>query len=70
MQQAFSVSELARRYGIPPRVISDLFYARILNDQLCPVVGGRRLIPGPYVGEIERLLRERGLIRSAEETGT
>ena len=56
------VSEIARQLGTRPRTISDLFYSRQLSDETCPIVGGRRLIPDDYVGEIERLVRERGLI--------
>lgn len=39
------VSDLARRFGVKPRVISGLFYDRVLDDADCPVVSGRRLIP-------------------------
>lgn len=48
-----TVSDVGRRYGVPPRVISDLFYARKLDDRRCPIVGGRRLIPEDYLPEIE-----------------
>ena len=64
-----TVSEVARQleaeHGCPisPRVISDLFYRRELRDDLCPIVGGRRLIPRDYVCEIERALRQHHLIR-------
>jgi hypothetical protein len=54
------VSELARRCGVRPRDISDLFYVRALDDQACPVVGGRRLIPEHYVPIVEAALRARG----------
>jgi hypothetical protein len=53
------VSEVARRLGVRPRDISDLFYQRRLTDKVCPVVGGRRLIPLNYLPEIEAALRER-----------
>jgi hypothetical protein len=53
-----TVSEVARQNGVPPRVISDLFYARRLDDRLCPIVGGRRLIPTHYVPTIAKVLRE------------
>ena len=58
----YSVSGVARLLGVPPPLISNLFYRRLLSDKICPVVDGRRLIPVHYVGEIKRLLRERGLI--------
>jgi len=47
-----SVSEAARRLKARPRDISDLFYRRHLRDDLCPIVGGRRLIPEDYLGMI------------------
>jgi hypothetical protein len=52
-----SVSEVARRLGVRPRVISDLFYQRELRDDLCPIVAGRRLIPEAYVSAIAEALR-------------
>jgi DNA-binding transcriptional regulator YdaS (Cro superfamily) len=57
-----SVSAVARRLGVTPTMISNLFYRRILSDEICPVIDGRRLIPSHYVLEIERLLIERGLL--------
>lgn len=55
--QHLSVSEAARRLGARPRDISDLFYRRLLRDDLCPIVGGRRLIPETYLGTILSALR-------------
>jgi len=55
------VSEVARR--IPrakPKDISDLFYLRKLDNDRCPIVGGRRHIPEDYLPEIERVLRAAG----------
>ena len=62
-----TISSLARKHGIRPREISDLFYQRKLSDKRCPIVDGRRLIPESYVGKIESLLRERGVIKAAAE---
>ena len=53
------VSDVARRLGVRPRDISDLFYQRLLRDDSCPIVGGRRLIPRTYVPVIEAALRDR-----------
>ena len=39
-----SVSEVARELGAKPKHISDLLYQRELHDDLCPIVGGRRLM--------------------------
>jgi hypothetical protein len=58
------VSVVARRFGVRPRVISDLFYDRILDDSACPIIAGRRCIPEEYIPEVESKLRERGLIAS------
>ena len=60
------IHELSRRVGqeVLPRAISDLFYNRVLSDERCPILGGRRLIPRDYVPEVERVLRERGVIRA------
>jgi hypothetical protein len=61
-----TVSQAARRWGIAPRLISDLFYSRRLDDSRCPILGGRRLIPDDYLPEIEAALRRAGHIASAE----
>jgi hypothetical protein len=63
----FTVSTLARRYGVAPRKISDLFYSREIDDQACPIVAGRRLIPADFVPKIEAALRERGLLLQPQE---
>jgi hypothetical protein len=65
VHQHATVSEAARRWGIPPRVISDLFYARRLDDRRCPIIGGKRLIPPDYLPEVERVLREAGHLTEA-----
>jgi hypothetical protein len=65
MSDHFNESEAAHRLSrslgteIPPRAISDLFYKRQLRDALCPIVGGRRLIPGDYLPSIREALRRR-----------
>jgi hypothetical protein len=51
-----SVSDAARRLGVRPRNISDLFYQRRLSDEVCPVIGGRRLIPLDYLPIIQAAL--------------
>ena len=61
----FLVSQVARRFGVRPRDVSDLFYARILDDVRCPIVAGRRLIPADYLADVEAVLRERGLVAEA-----
>jgi hypothetical protein len=63
MPSFFSVSALARRFGVAPRKISDLFYSRRLSDEICPVVDGRRIIPAAYVSSVESALRETGTLK-------
>lgn len=66
MARSQSISDIARLVGLPPRLLSDLFYQRVLDDARCPIVAGRRIIPEDYVPEIVKVLRERGLINSSE----
>ena len=61
-----AVSEAARVIGAKPRDVSNLFYRRELRDDLCPLVGGRRVIPREYLPEIERVLRRAGKINGGE----
>jgi hypothetical protein len=56
----FCVSEVARQIGARPKDISDLFYQRWLDDQRCPLIGGRRLIPEDYVPFVEKALLDFG----------
>jgi hypothetical protein len=63
------VSEVARLLGVPPREISDLFYQRRLDDEICPVVGGRRLIPVEYIPVIRSVLQQRNPEGGAAGTG-
>jgi len=60
MKNYLTVSDVARRLGVRPRTISDLFYHRRLSDKKCPIVGGRRMIPPDYVSAIEGVLRDEG----------
>jgi len=61
-----SVSETARRISasegrqIKPRTITMLFYDRHLREDICPIVGGHRIIPDNYVGHIVSALRRQG----------
>ena len=67
-----SVGDVARRLSVPPAKITQLFYERRLRDDLCPIVGGRRLIPPEYVEIIAAALRRKGIevrpVRPVEET--
>lgn len=66
MMSYLSVSGAARRLAANPRDITILFYQRHLSDSVCPVVDGRRMIPESYLGEVERVLRERGKLPKLE----
>ena len=57
-----SVSEVACALGARPKTISDLLYQRELRNDLCPLVGGRRLIPRSYLPTIRQVLIDRGQI--------
>ena len=62
-----SVSEAAQRLGARPKDISDLLYRRALRDDLCPIVGGRRLIPEEYLDAIAMVLKRAGRpVRASE----
>jgi hypothetical protein len=52
--------ELSKRMGrlVRPRDITNLLYERRIEDSLCPVVAGRRLIPRACLARIEAVLRE------------
>jgi hypothetical protein len=62
-----SVSEAARELGEKPKTLSDLFYQRELSNDLCPIVGGRRLIPRSYLPTIRQILIERGQTSGHEQ---
>lgn len=56
----YSISELADEIGCPPKMISDLFFRRVLDPSRCTIKAGRRLIPEDYVTHVKRALRQRG----------
>jgi hypothetical protein len=64
-----NVSEAARELtellneDVRPRDISKLFYDRTLRDDLCPIIGNRRMIPRDYLEQIEWALRRAGKLR-------
>jgi hypothetical protein len=68
VETPFTVSEIARQFGVPPRTISDLFYARRLDDRRCPIVGGRRMIPVEYLPDVESALRTAGWLQEPENS--
>ena len=61
----FSISELADRFGCPPKAICDLFFRRVLDPTQCIVKSGRKLIPETYVPQVERALRRGGKVHAS-----
>jgi hypothetical protein len=66
-----SVSEAAARLGAKPRDISDLFYRRIANEAVCPLVCQRRAIPESYLTILQGILKKHGkLLRKPAEVAS
>ena len=59
-QMTMTVSEAARRLEARPRDISELFYNRMLRDDLALIVGGRRLIDESLLDVIRMQLQRAG----------
>jgi hypothetical protein len=66
MAEHITVSEAARELAVAPRLISDLFYRRLLDDAAAPIVGGRRIIPRTYLDNIRAVLSQAGHLPEAE----
>lgn len=65
-----AVGEAAKRVGGRAPDITALFYRGRLRDDLCPVVGGRRLIPIGYLEQIRLALKRAGReVRQAVANG-
>jgi hypothetical protein len=65
-----TVSGVARECGVTPVLISSLFWRRLLDEEACPVLSGRRVIPRSYVPGIGKVLVEMGhLTPGGEPTG-
>ena len=60
MTKFLSVSEAARRLGAKPQDISELLYRRLLGEDLCPIVAGRRLIPEEHLDAVRSMLQAHG----------
>lgn len=57
MERVLTVRDVARRLGLPPKSVSDFLYKTHFDDDRCPVVGGRRLIPESLLPDLEGELR-------------
>ena len=44
-QQIYTITEVARLLGVPPRKISDLFYAQKIPSDDVQIIGRHRLMP-------------------------
>jgi hypothetical protein len=62
-EKLFSATEVARKLGVLPREIPDLFYQGRLDHSACPSVGGRRMIPASFIPTIRKAIRERKKIK-------
>ena len=60
-----TTGEVAAHFGVPLRLINDLFYQGRLDASRCPVRAGRRLIPRAYLRRIEAVLEAGGLLDAA-----
>ena len=63
-----SVGDIAKRLGVRPTQITDLFYKGRIRDDECPIVGGVRLIPPKYIDVIAMKLRRQGIRVRERET--
>jgi hypothetical protein len=66
MMDFLSVGEAARLCNArSPKDVTSLFYRGELRDDICPIVGGRRVIPKEYIPTLEMVLRRKGWIRAS-----
>ena len=59
MSDFLSISEVADKFGVQPRAVSDLFYRRKLDVKKCLIKANRRLVPESLLPQIERLLKRK-----------
>jgi hypothetical protein len=56
-----SISDAAKANGVPPKLVSDLFFRGILDRDRCTRIAGRTLIPRDYArAVVGPELRRRG----------
>lgn len=65
----YTVSELAREFGVKPRDVSMLFYNRVVPESVGPIHNGRRIVSLENKPAIEQALRERGHLPSEQDAG-
>jgi hypothetical protein len=54
-----TISGLARELKVPPRCISDLIYAGVIDAGRMLQLGNRRVFPHDYVGEVREIIKSR-----------
>ena len=55
-----TTGEVAKRMGVAPNVITDLFYRRAVDPDKAPIISGRRMIPEEMLFVIEMALKRQG----------
>lgn len=63
-ERVYGSGAVARMFGVQRRDVSDLFYQGRLNEHLCPIILGRRVIPANYIPMIAMALHRAGKIAS------
>jgi hypothetical protein len=58
-----TVGTLSRLWGVSPKILSDLFHQKKLDQDRCLLVSGRRLIPRDYRPEIRATLVQLGYLK-------
>ncbi len=64
-----TVGDIARRHGVRPSQVTQLFTERRIPEDLCPVISGRRLIPIQIIPAIVAELRRKGIAVQPSEEG-
>lgn len=60
-----NVGEIARRHGVKPAAVTQLFTERKIPDNSCPIISGRRLVPVDLVPRILDELKRKGVAVAA-----
>ena len=61
MEKMLSIGDVSRLLNVRPDQVTALFYKGHLRDDLCPIIGGTRIIPEDYVDVIAMELKRRGI---------
>lgn len=75
MTELLTVSGAAREIGrrrrcvVRPRDVSTLLYDRAIDDALCPIIAGHRMIAPDILPLIEQALIDRGILSPQVDGG-